>query len=330
MTRLFQALRARPLLVVPLFLGLYGYATIDVADFYLLSSSPLDLHPDPNRQFLQFSPLPFFLGYPLTRLLGPRTSFVIVFGAGLVFAMWSVYRLAAVRYGSRRDDAMLMMLATPLLIVLTQYIGKSDPYVVGFALLLPTIANPVLQIMTAALLVLSHVEMGLLILGSSAVLGLIPAGVAAAGGAAGFATIYGYHHSLLTAVPVSRAQIGQTLLQSSLEAAATTPVHHLLLSFGPFWLCVFAAWPLPWRWRLMCAGTITMAIVTLDFTRVFTLVGLPLAVTVVDAVTAQPRPPFWAPVLPAMSLVQAHMIGGYIYDSRLLQIAGRLFGYDLR
>src|SRR5687768_1123058 len=106
--RLCLFLRAHPLLVIPLFLALYGAATIDVGDFRMLSAAPLQLHVDPSRQFLHFSSLPFFLGYPVTTMVGPVVSFWIVMLAGFIFWAAALRRCAAVRYGSRQNDAMLM------------------------------------------------------------------------------------------------------------------------------------------------------------------------------------------------------------------------------
>jgi hypothetical protein len=328
--RRMKLLRRQPLLAIPLFFLLYGYGTIDVADFQRLSAAPLALNTDAGKQFLQFSPLPYFLGYPFTRAVGARPSFVIVMGAGLVLFVLSLRRLAAQRYGLHKNDAMLMLLATPLLIVMTQYIGKSDPYVVGFALLLPTLTNPLLQMLVAGLVVLSHFEMGLLILASAMVLGIVPWRAAIAGGVLGFALIYGYHHYLLPAVPQSRADIGMTLLREALDAFGRTPVLHLIFTFGPFWVCVFGAGAMGWRWLLMLAGTALVAAVTIDFTRVFIIVGLPLAIAVVDRIVARltaaagEPAPAWLGAVPLLVLVQAHLIGLYVYDSRMVELARRL------
>lgn len=326
-----ELLRRQPLLAIPLFLVLYGYGTIDVADFQRLSAAPLSLNTDAGKQFLQFSPLPYFLGYPFTRALGPRPSFLIVMGAGLMLFVLSLRRLAAQRYGSHGNDAMLMFLATPLLIVMTQYIGKSDPYVIAFALLLPTLTNPLLQILVASLVVLSHLEMGLLILASAAILGIVPWRAAIGGAVLGVALMSGYHHLLLPAPPQSRADIGMTLLRESLDALGRTPILHLIFTFGPFWVCVFGAGRMGGRWLLMLAGTALVASVTIDFTRVFILVGLPLAIAVVDRIVsrlqtmADEPAPAWLGAVPLLVFVQAHLIGLYAYDSRVVELASRLF-----
>ena len=235
-----ELLRRQPLLAIPLFLVLYGYGTIDVADFRRLSAAPLSLNSDAGKQFLQFSPLPYFLGYPFTRALGSRWSFLIVMGAGLVFFVLALRRLAARRYGAHGNEAMLMLLTTPLLIVMTQYIGKSDPYVAASALLLPTLTNPLLQILVASLVVLSHFEMGLLILASATMLGIVPWRAAVGGAILGFALIYGYHHYLCRRCRTARGHRDDAV-EGSARSPRRTPLLHLIFTFGPFWVTVFGA-----------------------------------------------------------------------------------------
>jgi hypothetical protein len=321
--------RDRPLLVIPAFLALYGYGTIDVGDFALLSASPLQLHLEPSRQFLHFSPLSFFLGYPFTSTLGARWSFAIVMLGGFVFFAAALTRLVAIRYGTRRHDAMLMFFATPLLIVLSQYLGKGDAYLVAFTLLLVSTANPIGQAVLACLVVLSHMEMGLLILASAIFLGIVPFRSAALGAAAGVLAVTGYHHGLLPALPQSRAAMGTSYLSEALAAVIDTPVLHLVFTFGAFWFCVFTAWPMDWRWRVACAGTALVACGTLDFTRVFVLLGLPLVIAVVDRVVARSGhpdqgTPRWFAALPLCAFVQVHLLSSYVFDSRMPELIGRV------
>jgi hypothetical protein len=330
--RLSLFLRAHPLLVIPLFLALYGAATIDVSDFRLLSAAPLQLHVDPTRQFLQFSPLPFVLGYPVTRAVGPAWSFWIVMLGGLIFCAAALRRCAAVRYGSRRNDAMLMVFATPLLIVLSQYIGKSDPFMVAFLLLLVASRHPIVQILIACLVVLSHLEIGLLALGSAMFLRIVPFRWATLGAITGVLLVFGYHQYLLPAPPQSRADMGVEYLSAAVAAVLSTPVLHLVSMFGPFWCCVFTAPRLGWRWLTVVVATTVVASATLDFTRVFILVGLPLVIAIVDRVVPradQPASddgrPGWFNILPLFAFVQVHLLSTYVYDSRMPGLIGRLF-----
>jgi hypothetical protein len=329
-------LRERPILVIPLFLCLYGYGSIDVSEFRVLSAAPLDLHPIANRQFLQSSPLIFFLGYPLTSAIGATWSFAIVTLGGLAFFAFSLRRFVMVRYrtGPGQADAMLMFLATPLLIVLSQYLGKSDPYMVGFLLLLLASSQPVVQVILAGLVVLSHLEIGLLVLGSGMFLRLVPFRTATLGGLAGASLILGYHYYLLPSPPQSRAGLAVELLAEAVGAVMNTPVHHLVLTFGPFWVCVLTARRMGWRWFAVLSATVLAAVTTLDFTRTFILIGLPLTVAIVDALvprstvaSADYVPPRWVQVLPLFAFFQAHLLSQYSFDSRIPELVGRVIEY---
>lgn len=329
--RFSRALRDRPFLTVPLFLCLYGFGTIDTTDFFLLSANPAQLNPEVHRQFLQFSPLPYFLGYPLTNTLGPRPSFAIVMLGGLLLFTLSLRRFAATRYGARCNDAILMVFATPLLIVLTQYFGKSDSFLAAsFFLLLAARTTPG-QLGCAALVVISHFEIGSIILASAVFLSLVRARVLV-GGIAGALVLFAYHYLWLPSPPQSRANLGASYLVEAFSIAAATPIAHLVWTFGPFWWCVTRAWPLHWRWAVVFAGALGLATVTLDFTRVFVLVGLPLIVVTIDRVLArlEAPEPRWLTALPYFAYVQAHLLSAHYYDSRISELAARVFGFSSR
>ena len=329
LARFCRWLRDHPLFVIPVFLCAYGAATIDVGDFRVLSAAPLQLHVEPSRQFLHFSPLPFVLGYPVTRAMGPAWAFAIVMLGGLIFSAAALRRFVAVRYGTRQNDAMLMVFATPLMIVLSQYIGKSDPFMVAFLLLLAASTNPMVQVLMACLVVLSHLEMGLLVLVSAIFLRIVPVRWTTIGGLAGVLLVLGYHHYLLPAPPQSRADMGVAYLSVAADAVMNTPVLHLVAMFGPFWLCVLTARHLGWRWFLVFVATTAVASATLDFTRVFILVGLPLVIAIVDNVVTRSHEatPGWLSVLPLFAFFQVHLLSTYVYDSRVPQLLGRLLEF---
>lgn len=327
-TRLSTAFRTRPFLIVPAFLCVYGYGTIDVGDFYRLSAHPLELNAPASRQFLQSSPLPYFLGFPFTRAFGGRASFAIVMCGGLALCAVSLQRLVRRRYGRRQRDAMLMMFATPLLIVLTQYLGKGDAYLAGFFLLLIGALHPLVQATAAIGMVTSHFEMGVIVVALSVFLRLVRPGPALVGALAGAAAVLVYHYALLPAPPQTRAGLGVSYLTDALRITLATPVLHLVWTFGPFWWCVGRAWPIEWRWSAAFVGALVLASVTLDFTRVFVLVGLPVIVATIDRVIERlgDDEPDWLIALPFLAFVQAHLLSSLVYDSRIPEIVARFVG----
>lgn len=321
---------ARPLLIVPLFLAIYGYGTIDRDDFFVLSAAPFTLHPDATRQYVQSSPLAYVIGYPFTVTLGPFPSYAVVMLGGVAFFLFALNRFVGIRYGTGRNHAMLMFLATPLLIVVTQYIGKGDPYLMTFFLLLASTSSAMAQIVCACLVVLGHREIGMAVLVSAVCLRVAPARSTALGAAIGLSLMYGYHHYLLAAVPQSRAMVGMVLLTESLDYLMTTPMLHLFSLFGPFWLCVAMAGPLGVRWWSTLLATMVVAAATLDITRVFVQIGLPLMIGVVDRLvvnddgaTVAP-PPRWFHLLPFCAFFQLHLVSYAVYHSRVPKLVMRL------
>lgn len=326
--RLGAALRSRPPLVVPLFLAVYGYGTIDVADFYQLSAHPLQLNPETSKQFLHASALPYFIGYPLAATIGPRAAFVVVMIGGVVAAVAALRRLTRLRYGARANDAMLMLLATPILIVLTQYLGKSDGYLIASFFVLVSVSNPGAEALAALFVVLSHREMGVLLLASAWLLGLRRPGAWMLGAVAGLVMVFAYHHFWLAAPPQSRADLGVSYVRDAVALTLSTPVLHVLWTFGPFWWCVTRAWPIPWRGVVVLVVALVLASATLDFTRVFTIVSLPLAIALVDRIVDRlDRGPeqTWLAYLPLFPFVQAHLLSSLVFDSRLAELVPRLW-----
>ena len=194
-----------------------------------------------------------------------------------------------------------------------------------------------MQVLLACLVVVSHLEMGLLVLGSAMFLRIVPMRWTTLGALAGVLLVFGYHHYLLPAPPQSRADMGVEYLSASVAAVMATPVLHLMSMFGPFWFCVAMARRLDWRWLTMCFATAVVASATLDFTRVFILVGLPLVIAIVDTVVPRPGAadtdaamPAWFSVLPLFAFFQVHLLSTYVYDSRLPQLIGRLLEYMRR
>ena len=116
-----------------------------------------------------------------------------------------------------------------------------------------------------------------------------------------------------------------------------TPVHHLVLTFGPFWFCVLMARRQDWRWFVVLAVTTLVAITTLDFTRTFTLVGLPMMIAIIDSfvpradgVDTDYAPPPWFAVRPLCAFFQAHVLSTYVDEFRLSELVAKLVEFVRR
>src|SRR5262249_17503172 len=158
-------LRRRPAWFLLAFLALNGVSATDGSDFRILAEDPLALHPNPDRQFLHSSPFTFFVGAPLVRLLGAEAALPLVPVAGLVALLWSVRRLLGRLSPPQAQIVWRVLASTPLLFVLTHWLGKSDPFLVAFYLAIVAGARrPVTRFLLATAMIVCHREIGTLIL----------------------------------------------------------------------------------------------------------------------------------------------------------------------
>src|SRR3954468_22114692 len=154
-----------PLCFVAVFVVLYGVNGTDRADFEQLASHPLTLHPNLDRQFLHSSPLPYAAGYPLVQLVGAGAAFVMVSAAGFGLLAWGLARLLRSLPADTAADVVVVLLSSPLLLVVTRWIGKPDPVVIGLYLLLVSAPRAAwLRTALAVLLVLCHREIATFVL----------------------------------------------------------------------------------------------------------------------------------------------------------------------
>jgi hypothetical protein len=169
-----------------------------------------------------------------------------------------------------------------------------------------------------------------IVLAAAVVLGLMRPRVLM-GALIGVLAVYAYHHLLLPAPPQSRSDIGALFVQDAISIVLTTPIQHVVWTFGPFWWCVSRAWPLDWRWLAAAVLAFVLGTATLDFTRVFVLVALPAIIVVIDRIVSslnaaddQPR---WLTALPAFAFVQSHLLSLFTYDSRMPEVISRVTGF---
>jgi hypothetical protein len=274
------AIARRPGWFVAAFVVLYGLGFMDLAGFGQLARHPLTLNPDVEHQFLHSSPLPFFVGYPLARWIDPAVAYAVVVVVGLGGLGWAFLRLVRQLPAGAATTVSLVLLSSPLLLVLTGWIGKSDPMIVGlYLLLIAGPRSPWCRGALAAAIVLCHREIGSFVLiGHTAVHRRDPA--VWIGFVIGHLGVFGYLHGLLPAAPGSRAEYAEGHTAALVGGLAANPVAHLVLSFGWFW--IFAAIHARFTGRISSLAWLSMVVgiasVTLDFTRVAVMCALPVIV----------------------------------------------------
>jgi hypothetical protein len=273
------------------FLILYGVDGADYEDLKRLAAHPLTLHPDVQRQFLHSSPLLYFLGYPLVQLVGPAVAVATLGAASFAVLAAGLGRLTRGLPDEAVSAVTLVMLSTPLTLVLTTWLGKTDPAVAGVYLLLA--AAPRSQLARCALAVvmtLCHCEIATVVLVGHAVVRRRDAVAVLIGLGLGHLAVLGYHHLLLSAPPVSRSDYAQLHRAEILSGFIANPLAHLVFALGWFWM-IFVI-ELRRRPRIaylvVVAVALGVASLTYDYTRVATMCALPVIVQVALGIATRP------------------------------------------
>lgn len=308
---LASGLRRRPLAFLGLFAAIYGFSTTDFADFALLTRDPFVTHPDIGRQFLHSSPLTLFIGWPLTLAFGAETSYAAVCALGFALLAGALRWYLHGRTEDERRTLVTVFLSTPILLVLSRWIGKGDPFVLAFYLALLACRPRVLpSAALATLLVVAHREIGLVILAGDAMLRRRLDIATAVGAAAGVGLVALYHLHL-SVPPFSRVDLAQAFLKPGLLGWIRVPVAHLLLAFGWFWLVLFArGWTSDWRRvAVVTAFCFAVSMDGADYTRDFILCASPIVVYVAEAAatTAGLAAVLARPQFPLVFLIQLQL-----------------------
>jgi hypothetical protein len=278
------------LLMLPALVWLYGWRTIDTVEWRTITAAPFAVSLDPSQQFLYGSPFTFLLGWYYERQgLTFDASFVVVHGLGLVFFASTLFHCLTVLCSARGRAAGVIVLAgSPLLFVVLTWIGKSDPFLLGFYLLLVCSKSPLTQALLAMSMIACHRELAAAILVAHAILHG-PSRAIAAGGLAGLAGSFVFTFFLLESVPASRFEFMLANAAGLLRRAAAHPLTYLVASLGPFWLYVARPSALTARRTVVLAMAASLAAVTFDFTRVFIIVSTPLLLVLTREVVDELR-----------------------------------------
>ena len=280
----------RPALFVLAFMLIYGFRHEDLSDFATLTSDPFVTHPEPARQFLHSSPLMIFLGWPITHLLGAGFSYFIVSVAGLVVLICATIAYLRPMPADQRTTAMLIVFSTPILLVLTRWIGKGDPYLLAiFLLTLDRRRGNALQTSLCAALIVAHKELGTIMLVVDAIVRRRLRLATAAGLALGNALVLLYMASL-SVPPMSRIEFATHMIPISINGWAHNPISHLLLAFNWFWFFLFARrneadWPWVVVAVLLCFA---ISFDGADYTRDMLLCAFPIVVYTAEAIARTP------------------------------------------
>lgn len=273
------------------FLILYGVDGADYEDLKRLAAHPLTLHPDVERQFLHSSPLLYFLGYPLVQLVGPATAIAILGAAGFAVLAVGLGRLTRGLSAEAVPAVTLVLLSTPLTLVFTTWLGKTDPAIAGlYFWLAASPRSPSMRGALALVMTLCHCEIATVVLVGHAIVRPRDAVAVLTGLGLGHLAVLGYHHGLLSAPPVSRSAYAQIHRAEILSGFIANPLAHLVFSLGWFWMLFVLE--LRRRPRIADLAVVAVALgaasLTYDYTRVATMCALPVIVQVALGLATRP------------------------------------------
>jgi hypothetical protein len=263
-----------PALAAVAFVAIYGLRTADFTEFAAITSDPLRITVASEYQFLYGSPLTFFVGnYYRHHGLDAFAAFVVIELLGAALLVVALRR--ALRGPSSSTTTMILM-SSPLLFVLTFFIGKSDVFLVACFLLLTVTESGVTACLLCVLMVSCHREMAAAMLIGYLCLEPERWAPVVAGLAIGEGSGLIYTDWLLQPPPVSRVAYAIAHTREHWRLVSTFPMLHLLATLGPFWIYAVTRRRLPLAAIAVAGGAFALAAGTVDFTRVFVIVSLPL------------------------------------------------------
>jgi hypothetical protein len=315
------------MLTLTAWLLLHGLGLNDYTVFGKITADLSQVAVEPQMQFLYSSPFMFALG-KLLRPLGQGASFAVAYGCGLVLMCYTFWRWLEVTLPGRSSSALLFLLWSPLLIVTMHWMGKGDPWLLGFYMLHRSSKHRNTHVLWCLLMVLCHREMGTLLVLLECICQRQIRWASVPGLVLGHALIWLYHHKILDHVPIGRIGfLGDNWLNIPYDNL-TNFFGFLALSLGSYWIYLFAFAP-PKRQEvialLICFGA---ALMTLDYTRVFTILALPIILVTLPR--GLPAAHQWIQrkqalmVACALCLVSTQMVNGQLAFSKAPENLGQI------
>lgn len=257
-------------------LCVHGVAFTDFREFKVLLTSWTELALPLDKQFLYSSPWLAMLGRALAPLLGPSLSYATLCIAGLGLLGFSLHKSLLRSCGPDKVWlAWLLLMSTPLPMVLLQWVGKSDSYLLAAWLLMRLTNRQAVHLALAMVMVLCHRELALLILSLDALLARRLRPAVLVGAAVGIGMMAAYHHVILDRVPAGRvAYAAQGQWSIPLGNLTMWPAM-LACSLSWAWVPFIAFCKPKWLDAALLVTCLGIAAMTLDFTRIFVLLSLP-------------------------------------------------------
>jgi hypothetical protein len=298
-----------------------GVRFADLSQLVALHAQPFRLLDSPQKWFLHGSLLNIFAGHAL-HVESPLQI------RGFYLAATFLAIGAILYYGHRgladpgeRWRFFVLVALSPLLHVLVFWVGKSDAFLVAGYFLLLLARGPLVVGALALGMTLAHQEIATVLLAVHALLHR-PRPALLLALVAGWAAGLGVHQVYLAQLGItgsSRVLWAAGRLEAFARSNFARPVAMLALSFSWFWIpvLVFLRERRGWAVPGLAAGCFAVATFGVDFTRVFTVMALPLIVHVARELARAEggvlQPHFRAFTL--LAFVQMELAIGRVWDN---------------
>jgi hypothetical protein len=312
-----------------------GVRFVNLSTMGALHARPLE-RLEPSEQYLHASLLNIFVGHTFRAWSIPRMRVMYLGALTLALGAILLYGHRAVADPVERWTFFRLLALSPLIHVLVFWLGKSDPYLVSGYFLLLLSGNSVVVGALALGMTLAHLEQATALLAVHALLHR-PRPAVLAALLAGWLAGLGAHQVYLGQLGLAGSPRAAWLWERAEHLGRNNlarPYAMLALSFSWFWMPVFAyvRGRREWTPPLLAGACFAMAMLAIDFTRVFTLVALPLIVHVARELAREGggalRPRLG--VLTWLGFLQMELAIGRIWDNAWALMLMRRLGVDLR
>ena len=298
----------------------------------------IQLHADPFRvldelrRFLHSSLVNIFVGHAFGAVSPRRVQALSLTATALALGAVLLYGHRAIADPSQRWTFVRLLALSPLIHVLMFWMGKSDPYLVLAYFLLLLTRDRVGVAALALVMTLAHPEQAAVVLAVHAIL-YRPGPTLLLALLVGWAVGMGVHQAYLAQIGMSGWPRG-TWIAARLDIPPRynlgRPVSMLWLSFSWFWipLLVYAKGRPDWKLPALAGLCFMVAAASADFTRVFTLVSLPLIVHIARELAGAQGGVLgpWLGRLTALGFLQMEIAMGRIWDNGWTLIVVEAFG----
>tara|TARA_B100000787_G_C16145831_1_gene274197 strand:- start:108 stop:1127 length:1020 start_codon:yes stop_codon:yes gene_type:complete len=260
------------------FVSLYGVTTYGIGEFGKLYENPFELLPA-QAQWLHESPIQYLIGYILFNSLPPYIAYILVQIIGGVFLIWS-YLLLLKNREIMHSELFLILAMSPFLLVIFTWHGKPDIFLIAscFGMLATSQKNKSLFPIFFLCSVFSHPQITIFYVVFFLILNQVKFSlVLLLSAVLSYGLYFGYINELGDFS--NRYDYIFENFRRLLLTQAKQPFFSIFCTFGWLWIPIlYLRSSLSFRFftvAVLCFG-ITLA--TLDHTRVFVLLSIPLLV----------------------------------------------------